>query len=168
MTSCLLQEVLVVILYHALPFFILVLFLLVNRHFASFAVTAACAALISLMVLAVVLRADWLILVGNCCRWFELVWCTGWITDWITDRTDNDIERTCRPMFLQPKCRNLYMLIWFSHYYGRISMLMMESCIFLWFDRTPCPTRPPIQSSVSSTPFLLLVLQFHFFGLKSS
>lgn len=33
MTSCLLQEVLVVILYHALPFFILVLFLLVNRHF---------------------------------------------------------------------------------------------------------------------------------------
>ena len=29
-------------------------------------------------------------------------------------------------------------------------MLMMESSIFPWFDRTPCPTRPPIQS-VSST-----------------
>ena len=77
---------------------------------------------------------------------FDVV--VGRLTEWQIEQTTTYRGRADQCFFNQYVI--IYMLIWISHYYWKNLMLMMESSIFPWFDRTPCPTRPPIQS-VSST-----------------
>ena len=148
MTSCHLQEVLVVILYHALPFFILVLFLLVNRHLRSLRLAQRSFRWWFLRLSCALIGWFWLVIAADDWSRFDVL--VGRLTELQIEQTTTYRGRADQCFFNQNV--EIYMLIWISHYYWKNLMLMMESSIFFWFDRTPCPTRPPVQSSVSSTP----------------
>ena len=153
MTSCSLQEVLVVILYHALPFFILVLFLLVNRHLRSLRLAQRSFRWWFLRLSCALIGWFWLVIAADDWGRFDVL--VGRLTELQIEQTTTYRGRADQCFFNQNV--EIYMLIWISHYYWKNLMLMMESSIFPWFDRTPCPTRPPIQS-VSSTGGGLIIL----------
>ena len=144
MTSCLLQEVLVVILYHALPFFILVLFLLVNRHLRSLRLAQRSFRWWFLRLSCALIGWFWLVIAADDLSWFDVL--AGRLTELQIEQTTTYRGRADQCFFNQNVV--IYILIWISHYTERILCWWWNPVYFL--GSIEHPVQRVLQSSLSA------------------